>query len=37
MDTRALFEMETCAFCPAREDQEYPNRDGKRKWNKGKK
>ncbi len=37
MDKRALFEMETHTFCPAREHQEYPNRDGKRKWNKWKK
>lgn len=34
MDTRALFEMETSAFCPARERQEYSNRDDDRKWNK---
>lgn len=34
MDMRALFEMETTTFCPAREHWEYPNRDGKRKWNK---
>lgn len=34
MDMRAPFEMETTAFCPAGEHREYPNRDGKRKWNK---
>lgn len=30
MDMRALFEMETHTFCPAREHQEYPNRDGRK-------
>lgn len=37
MDMRALFEMETYTFYPAREIQEYPKRDGERKWNKWKK
>lgn len=37
MDTRALFEMETHTFCPAREQREYPNTEGERKWNKWKK
>lgn len=34
MDTRALFEMKTSTFCPARERRNYFNRDDDRKWNK---
>lgn len=37
MDMRALFEMETHTFCPAREHQEYPNRDGRKEMEQVKK